>query len=183
MSPEGSVASPRSSIAWRDSARPALFAGAAVVLVAVIVALVLAVSQAGSLRPAFAATVNTNGTVTITLREFGAIGELNRRLAALGTRIRAVPVVTGCVAPVHTVSNGLVVPGPARTLEAHPLGPIGGALVSETIAVNTIPGRTLVVAETKSGLDEEGVVVVGPAPRCVGEASSASSDQPFLPAR
>jgi len=140
-------------------------------------ALVVTLDAASTPPPAYAATLTPNGTVTITLRELSAIDALNARLAALGTRIRAVRAVHGCDAPVHTVSNGRVVPGPARTLEvvAWP-----GSIVSMTVEVDTIPGRTLVVAETRSGLAGVVTVVVGPAPRCVGYASGRSSDRFLL---
>ncbi|MDQ6730496.1 MAG: hypothetical protein M3022_09375 [Actinomycetota bacterium] len=115
--------------------------------------------------------------MTITLRQISALDQLNTRLSSLGTRIRVVPVTKGCAAPVHTVSNGRVLPGPARTVEAISQG--GGAAVSMTIGVNTIPGRTFVIAPTKSGLQGIVVVVVGAAPRCV-RSSSARPDQPFL---
>jgi hypothetical protein len=158
--------------------RPKVLAGVGVGLAGLIVGLLLALTTASSPPPAFAATVNADRTVTITLREITAAGRLNARLAALGTRIRVVRVVRGCVAPVHTVSNGHVVPGPARTLEA---SPEDGAVVSMTIEVSTIRGRTFVVALTKNGLAGIDTVVVGPAPRCVGYASARSST-PLLPA-
>lgn len=166
---------------WLGVRRPRIVAGASVGLAAATIVLVLGLSAASGPPPAVAAALNPNGTVTITLRQITRYRELNAKLAALGTRIRAVPVVSGCVAPVHTVSNGLVVPGPARTLEVSSQGP--GALVSMTIAVDTIPGRTFVVAVTKSGLEGIDGVVVGSAPPCVGSAAISSANPFLLPSR
>lgn len=157
--------------------RPGFLAGAGVALTGLIVGVLLALGAASGPPPAFAATVHSDRTVTITLREVTAVTALNAKLAALQTRIRVVPEERGCVAPVHTVSNGQVIPGPAKTLQASDQGQ--GAVVTMTIEVNTIPGRTLVVAVAKSGLGGIVVVVVGPAPRCVGYPSAHSSE-PFL---
>ncbi|MGO9751924.1 MAG: hypothetical protein ACLP8S_17740 [Solirubrobacteraceae bacterium] len=136
-----------------------LVAGA-VALVAAMVALALALSLVGGATPppAYAATLNPDRTVTITLREMADIPKLNAKLAALGTRIRVVPVLPGCVALVHVVSNGKVVPAPAQTLHA---SRTTGSIVSMTIEVKTLPGRTLVIADTRKGLYALGVVVVG----------------------
>lgn len=138
------------------------------------VAVVLVVSEGTNIPPAYAAIVHTTRaqrTVTITLREERDIGRLNARLAAEHTRIRVVPVVRGCHAPVHSVSNGKVVPGTARTMLATSQSLHGQAIyvVSETISVNTIAGRTLVIPDSRNGLYSGGAsVVVGPAPSCVG---------------
>jgi len=165
--------------ATRGRASRRLLASAGVSLAAVLATVLLALGAASSPPPAFAVTRSGPGEVTITLRQINQVNALNARLASLGTRIRVVPVVHGCVAPVHTVSNGAVVPGPAKTLEAAPLGGPGSALVSMTISVDTIPGRTLVVAESKSGLRQVSVVVVDPAPACVGD-TPASANRPAL---
>ena len=53
-----------------------------------------------------------------------------------------------------------------------------GSIVSVTIEVNTLPGRTFVIADTRTGLYALGVVVVGPAPRCI--AYPAGTARPFL---
>ncbi len=80
------------------------------------------------------------------------------------------------------MSNGQVVPGPARTLEAAPLGGPGGAIVSITVNNDTIAGRTFVVAESKSGLETVDSVVVGAPPACVGDTASSAGDAFVLPA-
>jgi hypothetical protein len=155
-----------------------VFAGVGVAALAAIVALAIVITTAGNPQPSFAASLNPNGTVTVTLRELNSIGALNARLAQLGTKIRAVPVLRGCVAPVRVVENGQPVPGPARTLEISPQNP--GALVSVSFDVgNLLPGRTFVVAASADGLQGISGVVEGPAPKCVGYGSSATA-KPFL---
>ena len=153
-----------------------LGAGSAVLGVTLLIA--VGVLNSDNAPPATAATLNPNGTVTITLRELSGVGKLNARLMAIGTRIRAVPVVRGCRAPVREVVGGRVVPGPPRTLNVSSQRP--GAVVTLTIRATPLrPGRTFVVAATRSGLQGIDVVVQGPAPRCVSSASGASS-KPFL---
>jgi hypothetical protein len=165
--------SPAARSRWPGRGRVGLLSGGALTFaVAVGVAVLLSVNS--SAPPAYAATVHVSGgqrTVQITLREEQDIPELNARLEAEGTRIRVVPVVRGCNDPVHEVSNGKVIPGPAKTLLAsaqyfhgHPVH-----IVSMTIAVDTIAGRTLVIPDSHDGLySGGGGVVVGPAPDCVG---------------
>jgi hypothetical protein len=110
-------------------------------------------------------------TVQITLRDEQDIPQLNARLKAERTRIRVVPVVRGCNDPVHEGSNGKVIPGPAKTLVATAQYLNGKPIhvVSMTIDVNTIAGRTLVIPDSRNGLYSGGTgVIVGPAPACVG---------------
>jgi hypothetical protein len=160
--------------AWPSPRRLGLISASALTLAAGAAALVLLVGGGSDAPPAFAAVIHSTGqqrTVTITLREEQDITRLNARLAAEHTRIRVVPVVRGCQAPVHAVSNGQVVPGPAKTMLASRLYFNGHPehIVSETIAVNTIAGRTLVIADSRSGFySARGGVIVGPAPSCVG---------------
>lgn len=166
------VAGTRSAQRWHWHAR--LMSGVALLLAAAAV-IVLELSTSSSVPPAYAATFHMSGaqrTVTITLRDEQDIPKLNTRLAALHTRIRVVPVTVGCDAPVHVVSNGAVIPGPARTLLASPLMKgDGGRVISMTIAVDTVPGRTFVIPYSRTGLHSGGEsVVVGPAPSCVGIA-------------
>jgi len=154
-------------------------AGASAALVATLTLLTLVLGAGSSPSPAYAVTINPNHGVTIYLLEFRDLRKLNARLAALGTRIRVVPVIPGCVAPVHPVIGAYdgvpahVAPGPAKTLQALP-PQHGTMIVSETIETDTLPGRTLVIPVTRSGLqtgvNPPGVTaVIGPAPRCVGK--------------
>lgn len=153
-------------------------AGVSLALAATLTLLVLALGAGSDPAPAYAVTTTRDhDVVTIYLREFRDIGKLNARLAALGTRIRAVPVISGCVDPVHTVIGAYdgvpahLTPGPAKTLQALP--PQSGILVfSETIENDTLPGRTFVIPVTRSGRQTGFAtagadVVIGPAPLCV----------------
>jgi hypothetical protein len=98
-------------------------------------------------------------------------------LTSLGMRIRVVPVVHGCVAPVHTIiyaHSGLrthIAPGPATTIEVDNNNHVGGPGGVLTTWNDTLPGRTRIFTATRSGGWNGGVfTVVGPAPRCVGDA-------------
>ncbi len=145
------------------AARWRLASGAGLAVAAVAAALVIALASGSRPPAAFAAVEHGDRSVTVTLREFRSIPQLNARLHRLGTRIRVVPVTRGCVAPVHVTENGHVVPGAARTLRAYRVT----LTYSMTIAVNTLPGRTFVIPAMRSGLTGDETVVVGPAPRCV----------------
>jgi hypothetical protein len=158
-------------------------AGVSAALASILTVVALALGASSNPSPAYAVTINPNRGVTIYLREFRDIDKLNARLAALHTRIRAVPATPICVDPVHSVIgayNGVpahVAPGPARTLKALPLQH-GIVVISETIENNTLPGRTLVIPVMQSGLQAgiaptQGDVVVGPAPRCVSDSRTA----------
>jgi hypothetical protein len=159
---------------WRRSRRTSAVFGGAIGLLLAATALVVLLVTGGSNAPAaYAAVFSLSGgqrTITITLREQQAIPALNARLAAENTRIRVAPVLRSCDDPVHSVSNGMVVTGPAKTLLAAPtyLNGHASATVSQTVLVNTIAGRTFVIPASHTGLYSGGSVVVGPAPRCFG---------------
>jgi hypothetical protein len=166
---------------WHRASPPSQSARLAFLTLALGVALTSLVIglRAGSDPPAaYAVTLDPGHSVTISLGEFRDIDRLNHRLAALGTRIRAVPVVPGCHARVHSISNvygagfKLPIPGPPKTLLAVLIQP-GLSISSETITTSTLPGRTMVIPVTHAGFQtgfEGGVsgVVEGAAPRCVG---------------
>lgn len=165
---------------WRRLELP--LAGLAAALVAVVAVLTLALGTGGGPSPAYAVTLDRGTGVTIYLREFRDIRELNLRLAALPSRIRAVPVIRGCVDPVHYVIGAYhgvpahIAPGPARTLVALP-PQRGIVIISETIENDTLPGRTLIIPITRSGrqagiASPQGTVVIGSAPRCVDETTA-----------
>lgn len=150
----------------RSRRHPLLLTGgiltALLAVVGVIAALVLAPGGATSPPPAFAVTRSQN-RVTITLRQITGITGLNAKLASMGIRIRAVPVVRGCVAPVRVIGPDHR-PGPAQTLEA---ATGGGSLIRLTVIPPSDPGRTFVLAASKSGIEFAGQMVQGPAPACV----------------
>jgi hypothetical protein len=164
----------------RRAIRPAPLTGIGLALAAAVAALVVALGVGSDPAPAYAVTLHPNHLVTLTVHEFGSIDKLNARLAALHLRMRAVPVIPGCVAPVHSVSDELgpthndVLPGPARTLEITPVSP---DTFSETIDVTPGAGRTWILPVTRAGVEAsfappEAGTVVGPAPRCVGDAGA-----------
>jgi hypothetical protein len=155
--------------------RSRVLAGLSVALAGLAAAAVLAIAGSSSTPPAYAVTRSGPGLITITLRQIDALGSLDAKLAAIGSRIRVVPVIHGCTAPVRSVSNDHVLPGPAKTLEA---SPDGGAISSMTLENTTIAGRTFVIGMSKNGLREIDTVVVGPAPACVGD--SPAHALPFL---
>jgi hypothetical protein len=176
-------ATPMEATSARLGCRPrrttGLISGGALALAAIAAAVVVLVSGGSSAPPAYAAAFHTvagQRTVTITLREWRDIPKLNALLAGEHTRIRVVPIVRGCAAPVHVVIGAYrgvpahIAPGPAQTLE---VDRVAKPVVSETIALDTLPGRTDVFPVTRSGMlgDTAGPgdgVVIGPAPQCVG---------------
>jgi hypothetical protein len=161
-----------------SSSRPTRLATLALALGVALTSLIIALQAGGDPPPAYAVTLNSAHSVTIRLGEFRDIDQLNHRLEALGTRIRAVRVVPGCHARVHSISNVYgagfkqPIPGPPKTLLAVRIQP-GLSISSETITTSTLPGRTMVIPVSRAGFQtgfEGGVsgVVEGAAPRCVG---------------
>jgi hypothetical protein len=169
--------------------RPLPLAGAGMAVAVALAALFIALGASGSdPAPAYAVTVNSNNTVTIYLSQFRALRKLNARLTDLHTRIRAVPMVQGCFAPVHVEIGAYraytmhgkpgPAPGPPRTLEVDHIFHVPSAQTRGlymTVALGTLPGRTLILPVTRSGMlgNLGGVgdgVVVGQAPRCVGDS-------------
>jgi hypothetical protein len=162
-----------------------LSAGGVTVVAAAIAAVIIVLGAGGTdPAPAYAVTLNNNNSVTIHWNEWKAIGELNARLTRLDMRIRVVPIVHGCVAPVHVVvyaHSGVpthIAPGPAKTLEVDPVSqpseapadPADGGGGVLTTWNNTLPGRTRIFTATRSDGWGGGVfTVVGPAPPCVGD--------------
>ncbi|HEY5318283.1 MAG TPA: hypothetical protein VIJ20_09895 [Solirubrobacteraceae bacterium] len=81
--------------------RPQLLLGSTVALAGVGTTLALVLGAASS-SPAFAVTRNHDGTITVRIMRTSGIAGANARLAALGVRARAVPVLAGCSAPTLT---------------------------------------------------------------------------------
>lgn len=155
--------------------RVSVLVGASVALATLAAALAFSLAGTAS-PPAFAVAARPNGKVTITLRQLAGVTGLNRKLAAMGLGIRAVPVFRGCHAPVRVVGSH----GPAATLRARRLVAIGadgrqyllgGQLRQLTVETHVPAGDTLVLAASASGLLSVGQMVRGPAPRCVGTAT------------
>jgi hypothetical protein len=122
---------------------------------------------------AFAVTREPDGTVTLTIKQLAGITGANAKLATLGVRARAVPVIAGCTA--SPVVSGLVTPPQSANpplLRTHRPSP---AFVSVRIDPSKIPaGETLVLAANQSSrpyvtmLAQE--MVRGPVPSCLGNS-------------
>lgn len=72
----------------RGSAGPALVAAGGIALIGVILAAALALRASTSTTPAFAVSVNQDGSVSLTLREVIGVRGANAALAKLGVRAR-----------------------------------------------------------------------------------------------
>jgi hypothetical protein len=142
-------------------------AGVAASFAAVIVSVVLLTTSGSGPAPAYAITQNSDGTVTITVREVVAVPEVDEKLEALGLPIRAVEVKPECTA----TSTGRPLPNPNhQPLFGHFFSKEGTGL---RIDPRVIPrGDTLVIAATepspgvffgKAGLWE------GPVPSCLAD--------------
>lgn len=94
--------------------------------------------------PAFAVTMNGNGTVTVTLRDASAIGALNKKLAAEGIQAKAIPVKAGCTDPPQSDPQVLL---PADTHQTTIVVTINPATIpagdSEVLSVQRLPSGRL----------------------------------------
>jgi hypothetical protein len=84
--------------------RPALLTGSALGTAGAAVAAVLTLT-ATTTAPAFAVTDNTDGSITVTLREISALSGLNAEFARRGLNARAVPMSSAC--PTKGFGNAL----------------------------------------------------------------------------
>ena len=165
--------------AVRFTSRPRLLAGGATALAGAATAAVLAIGAASTAAPAFAATSNPNGTVTITLNDLTGVAGLNAELASMGVAIRAVPIVSGCTATAQVVgADGSL--QPAGTLAVSPLpdNPRTGSpttLDTITLAPPQTPSQTEIIAASASGIDLVGQTCARARPSCVAPAGSGSS--------
>lgn len=163
----------------RLAIRPRLLAGGATAVAGAATVAVLTIGAATTATPAFAATSNPNGTVTITLNDLSGVSGLNAKLAAMGVAIRAVPVVSACSATAQVVgADGS--PQPARTLAVSPLPnnprtESRSTLDTITVTPPQTPGQTEILAASTSGVDLLGQTVHGQVPSCVAPAGSGSS--------
>jgi len=93
----------------RSSRRAPLAAGALVLLVA-IVAAAITLTAGTSTTPAYAVTVNPDGSVSVTLTEVLGVSGANEALARLGVRARIAQIEAGCT---QTGEKARLVPGDA----------------------------------------------------------------------
>ncbi len=80
----------------RRSPRRAPLAAGALVLFAAIVAAAMTLTAGTSTTPAYAVTVNPDGSVSVTLTEVLGVSGANEALARLGVRARIAKVQAGC---------------------------------------------------------------------------------------
>jgi hypothetical protein len=168
---------------WLPAIGPKVFTGATLALAALIVAAVLALDGASS-PPALAITRGAHGLMTITLNRRVRLATINARFAALGVRIRVVPITHGCIAPVEIIGPGGRLE-PRRTLRAATSTAPGGHTRSDSgwrltmsIAPPTAHGRLIVLAASDSGIELAAREIEGPAPACV--RFTPPGQHPFL---
>ena len=161
--------------AVRSAGHPRIVAGGATAAVAATAA-VLALGAATTAPPAFAVTDNRDGSVTITLNEITGVSGLNAELASMGIAVRAVPVVSGCNAPVRVVGpDGSLQPASTLVVSQLPTNPRTGSqstLRAITVAPPPTPGQTEILAASNSGIDLLGQIVQGQVPSCVAPGNS-----------
>lgn len=127
------LANTRRSAARRGVPRPVMVAAGTVALAGVATAGVVATG--GHNNPAYAVSVHSNGTVSMSLQEMKAVGPLNAKLRRLHVPIRAVRVRRGCT------STSTYTPDPGRIVAAHP-----AKVVSVVVRTRGLPaGQTIVV--------------------------------------
>jgi hypothetical protein len=148
--------------------RPRVLAGATLGLVAIgtVVALAAGATQSS---PAYAVDRHPDGTVTLTISRLEGIRGANARLAALGVRVRAVPVMAGCVADTR-VAKVPVRPGAPAQVPWAVAARAAGSVAIDPRKIHR--GETLMVA-AKPGRDQRvqliaPKVVRGEVPACIG---------------
>jgi hypothetical protein len=144
--------------------RPRVLAGTSLGVAGAGAALALVLTAAGS-TPAFAVNKNRDGTVSVTITRLGGISGANAKLARIGVRAVAVPVVAGCQA-VPPITAALP-PSPSALRK----NLIARAVATARIDPKQIPaGKTLVLAAAPGASGRVRVArlhaVTGPAPRC-----------------
>jgi hypothetical protein len=148
----------------------------ALVAVATAAAALFATGAFTSAPPAFTVTL-TGNSVTITLKQFGALNSLNARLAAENIPVRAVPVVAGCTATAQVVgANGPI----TRTIKAGYVS--GPGTLHIGLTHRPPPGGTLVVGWNGHSLllPQE---IEGPVPGCMGNGPTLAHPVPASASR
>ncbi len=127
---------------WR--ARPRILAGTTAGAAALATAAAVIVSAASS-SPAFAVTRNHDGSYTVQIHSWSAIGAANRALHGMDLRAVVVPVNVSCDGTMPTPTPQLVPRAMRLRLEAQ-------ARAETVIAPRRIPaGKTLVIGAWRSG--------------------------------
>lgn len=152
----------------RRAARPAwLTAGIATVTGAVAGGFVL---FGGAAAPAYAVTQNSDGTLSVSVKQASAIDAANATLKAMGVKVVVVPVRPGCP-NLSTLTFGG--PGSPKTPGGHVsvgVSVSGGAVGSITVEAKGVPSdETMVLAfeDSGGGLFGGSGLVKGRVPGCV----------------
>lgn len=142
---------------------PKLLAGTTAGVVGVGTAAALVISAAGS-SPAFAVSRNSDGTVSVTIKEVSGISGANARLAQIGVPVRAVEVAQSCAAGPPPRALRKVLGGLPRA-EAFRVGrgPVHVTVTARFDPRGIPPGRTLVLPAFRMG--QKLAIVRGPAVR------------------
>jgi hypothetical protein len=138
--------------------------------IAGLAAAVLVVLGSSGAAAAYAVTTNSDGSVTITLRQFSALPALNRELAQDGLPLKAVPATAHCAfnpapqLPPRPFVSPSTLGRPLRPTDTITLGTTG--LSSQgTVGVIGV-GRT-----TSGGLAIMGTGARSPGPSCINSAA------------
>jgi hypothetical protein len=150
----------------RRIARPWLLGGSAIGIAGAATVLALALA-ATSPAPAYAVTRNSDGTVTVTIRELIGVAGANAELARMGVRARVVPLVPGCAAVSVPSPDG---PKQLRRPPSQSRGPvIPEGFSAVTIRPGAIPaGDTLLIAAREIDTHVQVTIKIAqnPAPTC-----------------
>lgn len=161
--PAAAAARPR-----RRAARPAwLTAGIATATGAVAGGLVL---FGGAAAPAYAVTQNSNGTLSVSVKQASAIDAANATLKAMGVKVVVVPVRPGCPTLGTLPLGGPGAPKTPETRISVAVSGHDGAVDSITVDAKGVPSdETLVLAFENSdgGVFGGTGLVVGKVPSCV----------------
>jgi hypothetical protein len=138
----------------------ALAAVGAAIAAAAIAAFVVGVR---STPPAYAVTQNSDGTVTITLRDLSGLDALNARLAALGVPVHALLADPSCTVTTPRLEWNALYPQ---------IVPYNGPAPEFTIQPSVIPpGDTLLLAVAPApngfGPTARLMLIAGPVPSCI----------------
>jgi hypothetical protein len=154
--------------------------GGATAVAAAAAAAVLALSTTSATPPAYAVTANHNDTVTLTISRSVSHADrdgVNRELAQLGVRARAVPFLQRCTFELDIALRYLQTstqPWSIAPQVQH--GPAGGW--TQTIIPSRIPrGHTLVFAirQLSHGWRMSEAIVAGRGPHCASPSSPAQA--------
>jgi hypothetical protein len=152
---------------------PVVFA--AFVLAGVILASIATLMTSSS-APAFAVTQNSDGTVTVTIKELIGIHEANTQLEALSVHVRAAGIEASCTTD---MSNFHTVPFPPQIVAS--IFSIGkSATTPITITPSVIPAGDTLLLEARQVAPELIAINLklfqGPVPSCIPATAASEPD-------